>query len=175
MRIKENGGPAFSLVTNDVADKATAHGVEAGRGLVEEDEVGLVDESLGETDALQHAFRKAAEPPVAMSSKSDEVQERGNAVAELGRSESAEPTVKREEFGGSQPVVEAEVFGEEADLAADLDARKGLIEDPSVAATGFNEAEQHLDGGAFASTVWAEEAEDFAATDLEREAADGDL
>jgi len=50
-----------------------------------------------------------------------------------------------------------------------------LIEDPSVAATGFNEAEQHLDGGAFAGTVWAEEAEDFAATDLEREAADGDL
>jgi hypothetical protein len=110
-----------------------------------------------------------------MSHKSDEVEEGGNAVAELCRGESAESAMKREEFGGGQPIVEAEVFGEEADLATDLDARKGLIEDPSVAATGFNEAEQHLDGGAFAGTVWAEEAEDFAATDLEREAADGDL
>ena len=47
MGIEENSGAAFSLVANDVADEAAAHGVEAGSGFVEEDEFGLVDERLG--------------------------------------------------------------------------------------------------------------------------------
>ena len=60
-----------------------------------------------------------------MSHKSDEVEEGGNAVAELGRGESAESAMKREEFGGGQPIVEAEVFGEEAEdfAAADLERK----------------------------------------------------
>jgi len=110
-----------------------------------------------------------------MSHKSDEVEEGGNAVVELCRGESAESAMKREEFGGGQPIVEAEVFGEEADLATNRDTRKGLIEDLGVATAGFDEAEQHLDGGAFAGAVRAEEAEDFAAADLERKATNGDL
>jgi hypothetical protein len=44
-----------------------------------------------------------------------------------------------------------------------------------VATAGFNEAEQHLDGGAFAGAVGAEEAEDFTPADLERKATDGDF
>src|SRR6516162_9339912 len=63
-----------------------------------------------------------------MSHKSDEVEEGGNAVAELSRGESAESAMKREEFGGGQPIVEAEVFREEADLATNRDTRKGLME-----------------------------------------------
>ena len=110
-----------------------------------------------------------------MSHKSDEVEEGGNAVAELGRVESAESAMKREEFGGGQPIVKAEVFGEEADLTTNLDTRKGLIEDLGVATAGFDEAEQHLDRGAFAGAVRAEEAEDFAAAHLERKATDGDF
>ena len=47
MGIEENSGATFSLVPNDVADEAAAHGVEAGSGFVEEDEFGLVDERLG--------------------------------------------------------------------------------------------------------------------------------
>src|SRR6516165_8921285 len=110
-----------------------------------------------------------------MSRESDEVEEGGNAVAELRGCEPAEAAVKRKEFGGGQPVVEAEVFGEEADLATDLDAREGLIEDLGLAGTGFDEAEHHLDGGALAGAIRAEEAEDFAAADLERKATNGDL
>jgi len=141
MGIEEDGGAAFSLVTDDVANKASAHGVEAGGRLVEEDEFRAVNQGLRETDPLQHAFRKATESPVAMSRESDEVQEGGNAVAELRGCEPAEAAMKRKEFGGGQPVVEAEVFGEEADLAADLDAREGLIEDLSMAARRFDKAE----------------------------------
>jgi len=175
MGIEENSGAAFSLIANDVADEAATHGIEAGRRFVEEDEFGLVDEGLGQTDALQHAFRKTTETPVALRGKSDEVEEGGNAVAELRLGESAESAMKREKLRGGQPVVEAEIFREEADLATNLDVRVGLIEDPGVAAAGFDKAEQHLDGGAFAGAIRAEEAEDFAAADLERKATNGDL
>lgn len=173
--IEENGSAALALIANDVADEAAAHGVEAGSGLVEEDEFGLVNKSLGQTDALQHTFRKAAKTAVAMRCEADKIEEGGNAVAELRGSESAEPAMKREEFGSSQPVVETKIFGEEADLATDFDARERVIEDLRVAAAGLDKAEQHLDGGAFAGAVRAKKSEDLAATNLERKTTNGNL
>jgi hypothetical protein len=134
-----------------------------------------MDESLSEADALQHAFRKAAEAAVAMRGEADEIEISGNTVAELGRSDSAEAAMKREEFGGGQPVVETKLLRKETDLAANFDARKGVIQDLGVTATRLDEAEQHLDGGAFAGAIRAEEPEDFAAADLKRKAANGDL
>jgi hypothetical protein len=164
--VEEHGGAAFSLVANDVANEPAAHGVEAGSGFIEENEFGFMDESLGEADALQHAFRKAAEAAVAMRSEADEIKISGNTVAELRRSESAEAAMKRQQFRGGEPVVETKILREETDLATNLYARKRVIEDLRVTATRFDEAEQHLDGGAFAGAIRAEEAEDLAAADL---------
>jgi hypothetical protein len=44
-----------------------------------------------------------------------------------------------------------------------------------LAAGRLYQAEKHFDGGAFAGAIGTQEAEDFTATDLEREATDGDL
>ena len=173
--IEEHGGASFSLVANDVANEPAAHRVEAGCGLIEEDEFGLMDESLSEADALQHAFRKAAEAAVAMRGEADEIEISGNTVAELGRSESAEAAMKREQFGGGEPVVKAKILRKETDLAANFYARKRVIENLGVTATRFDETEQHLDGGAFAGAIRAEEAEDLAAADLKRKATNGNL
>ncbi len=173
MGIKEDGGATLALVANDVADEVAAHGVKAGSGLIEEDEFRLVDESLGEANALHHTFGKAAEATVAMWSKADEFEIGGDAVAQLGGCESTEAAMKGQEFGGGQPVVKAKIFGEEADFAAHFDVLKRAAKNLRVAAGGSDKAEKHFDGSAFAGTVGSEETEDFAATDLERKAAHG--
>ena len=80
-----------------------------------------------------------------------------------------------EKFGSSEPIVEAEIFGKKTDFAADFDGRKWLTEDLRVAASGFHESQKHFDGSALARAVRSKETEDFAATHLEGEAADGDL
>jgi hypothetical protein len=60
MRVEENGGAALAFIANDVANEVPAHGIEAGSGFIEEHKIGFVKESLRETDALHHAFRKSA-------------------------------------------------------------------------------------------------------------------
>jgi len=175
MGIEEYGGAAFSLVADDVTNEPAAHWVEAGSGLIEEGEFGLVDEGLSEADALQHTFRKATKAAIAMRGEADEIEISGNAVAELNRSESAEAAMKCEEFGGGEPVVKTKIFGKETNLATNFDARKRVIEDLGVTASRLDEAEQHLDDGAFAGAIRAEKSKDLAAADLKRKAANGDL
>jgi hypothetical protein len=175
VRVEEDGGASGTLFADDVTDKPAAHGIEAGSGLVQKDEFWLVDESLCETDALQHAFGKAAKTSVTMRREADEVEIRGHTVVELRQREAAEPPMKREKLGGGQPVVEAEVFREKTNFAANLYAREGETENFGFAARGFHEAEQHLDGRTFASTIRAEESKYFPATDLQGKTAHGDL
>ena len=98
MRIKEDGGAAVAFVANNVANEMAAHGVKAGGGLIEEDEVGFVDERLREADALHHAFRKTTETTIAMRGEADEIEIGGNAIVKLSRSEPAEAAVESKEL-----------------------------------------------------------------------------
>ena len=175
MGIEKNRRAAISFAADNVPDEVTTHGVEAGSRLIKENQFRLVDQSLRETDALHHAFGKAPETAVAMRSEADEIEISGNTLAQLRRSQSRKAAVKRKEFGGGEPVVETEVFGQEADFAADFDVSERTAEDLGLAAGGFDQAEKHFNGGAFARTVGAKEAEDFSTTDLEGEPAYGDL
>lgn len=83
MGVEEDGGAALAFIADDVADEMAAHGIEAGSGLVEEDEFRLVNEGLGKADALHHAFGKAAETAVAMRREANEIDISGNAIAKL--------------------------------------------------------------------------------------------
>ena len=57
--------PRALQVADHVADEEAAERVEAGGGLVEEDEVGLAEEGLREPDPLPHALAVLAEALVA--------------------------------------------------------------------------------------------------------------
>jgi len=175
MGIEEDGGPALAFATNDVADEVAAHGIQPGSGLIEKHEFRLVNEGLGEADTLHHPFGKAAQAPVAMRSKTHELEIGGNALTELSGRQAAKPPVQCEKFGGGQPVVKAKIFGEEADLAPHFDVMERAAKNLRVTARGFDETKEHFDGSAFTSPVGPEESEDFASTHLEREAADRDL
>ena len=173
--VEEDGGAALAFIANDVADKMPTHGIEAGSRLIEEDEFGFVNESLGEADALHHAFGKTVEAAIAMGSEADEIDVGGNTLAELRGSEATEAAVEGKEFGCGEPVVETKVFGKESDLTANFDVGKRMAEDLRFAAGGPDQAEKHLDGSAFASAVGSKEAKNFATTNLERQASDRDF
>src|SRR5262245_37539087 len=66
VRVQQDGGPAIALGFNNVANQAAADRIEARSWLVEEDQVGFIQEGLCETDALQHALGKIAQTLVAM-------------------------------------------------------------------------------------------------------------
>ena len=98
VRIEENRGAALAFVADDVAHEVAAHGIQAGSGLVEKDQVGLMNKGLGEADPLHHAFGEAPEAAITMRGEANQIKIRWNAIPQLQRSETAEPAVKRQEF-----------------------------------------------------------------------------
>ena len=61
VRVEEHRRAARAQLADDVAHEQAAERIEARRRLVEEDERGLVEQRLGEADALQHALAVAAQ------------------------------------------------------------------------------------------------------------------
>src|SRR5205807_2167278 len=121
VRVEQHGGAALALGLDDLAHEPPAAGVEARSRLVQEDELGVAQERLRESDALQHALREMAQLLVAVWSEADQVQELRHARAQSCSGHSVEPAMQPEKLGGREPVVKAEVLGQEADLAAGLD------------------------------------------------------
>ena len=81
---------------------------------------------------------------VAVWSEADQVQELRHARAQSCSGHSVEPAVQPEKLGGREPVVKAEVLGQEADLAAGLDVSYRMAEEQGVPGGRRHEAQQHL-------------------------------
>ena len=97
------------------------------------------------------------------------------AFAAHGWRQVEEPAVEVERLLGVEEAVEVRFFGQIADAFVLAHVGGGLAEDEGLAVGGEEQAEQQLDGGGLAGAVGAEQAEDFAAVDLEVEGAQGDL
>jgi hypothetical protein len=148
-------------------------GIDAGGGLVEDEEARLLDEGLGEADALEHAFRVAAEAAVAGVLEADQVRGAPRRARGVSRREAADFSVEMERLLAGEEFVEVGVLREEADFLAALDLAAVAPEDAGAAGAGGDEAEDDLHGGALAGAVGAQEAVNLAGLDIEREIAHG--
>ena len=85
MRGQQDRFAAAGEGEDQVLDLATAERVEPGRRLVEDDEVGVVDERLSEADAARHALGKFADDAAPRVLESDHVEQLLDALPALGR------------------------------------------------------------------------------------------
>ena len=69
--------------------------------------------------------------------------------------------MKSQEFRGRKPLIESEIFGEEANFPAHFDAPGGGAQNERFAGARFHEPKKHFDGRAFAGAVRTQEAENF--------------
>src|ERR1035441_10331028 len=102
MGIKKHSSTALALGPQNVAHQPSSHRVEARGGFVEEDQLRLVYECLGQSDALEHPLGKTLEAPVAMRRQFPRL---------------AQPSVQVKQLAGGEPIVKPKVFGQETDLA----------------------------------------------------------
>ncbi len=136
--------------------------IEAVGGLVEKEELGIVDERLGELDPLLHAGGVAADLAVALLVQSDVAEHLGRAFAGRRPRQAGDAGHVGHELGGAHVWRQAIVLGHVADDLADL-ARLGdrvQTGDGRLARSRRDEPEQDLDEGALAGAVGADEADD---------------
>ena len=165
----DDGDPEVAPDALDQAEHLVAAGrVEPVRRLVEEEEARIVDERLGELDALLHAGRVATDRPIALLVQTDVAQDVGGPLTRRAGGQAGDAGHVADELGGADVRRKAVVLGHVADELADPGTigRRVEIEDGGLALGRLEQAEEDLDQRALAGAVGADEA-DHALADLD--------
>jgi hypothetical protein len=134
-----------------------------------------VHEAARDLQAPSHAAGEGHHRLVATVPQVDHVEHLTHPRRDDPWVDAVELGVQAEVLVGGEVAVERLVLEDEADVAADVVALGGDVEaaHARVARGGSRERAEHVDRRALAGAVGAEEAEDLAAGDGERNAADG--
>ena len=149
--------------------------VEAGRRLVEDEHLGVVEQRLREADALPVALRELAALAVRHVGDPRALHHRGHARLALGPRHALDARAEVEILAHAHVGVERRRLGQIAGAALGLDRLLDEIEagHDGGALGGRHVAGEHAHGRGLAGAVRAEKAEDLAAFDREADVVDG--
>ena len=166
--------PAFLFQPQDqVADVAVRDRVKARRRLVEEQQLGIVDERLRDADALEHAFGERAQRLLAGSLQADHLQQLVHALLLDRAGQAEQAAVEADHFRSGHMLIEVGRLGQVGDLLLDINVAGGLAQNQDLARRREDQAQQSLDGRGLARAVGAEEAENLALVDIQADVVDG--
>ncbi len=175
---EEHGLARLLEVQDDVPDQPAADGIEPGHRLVEDDELGIVDQGLGDSRPLHHPLREAADGGVGGSSKAHEVEKVLSALPPLPRAEAEQAAGVVQVFARREVVVEIGMLGKVTHLVPPGGVSLSMPEDGEGAAVRMEETRDDLQGRGLTRAVGPEVAEDLPGSNLEvqvREDGDGPL
>ena len=117
MRGEQNGCAATFQIEQDIVDVAGFGRIHARCRFVENDQAGVVDESLGQADALQHPFRVTAQAPLPSLGETDEFEQLVGLSLQRRPAQTGELAEEMQRLGASEVFVEIRTLGEEADAS----------------------------------------------------------
>ena len=154
------GGNEDGVVLAEALDEATDGAnliwVESVGGLVEDEELGVVNEGIGDSDALAKAFREGVDHLAADLLEAAFVEDIFQPPAQVVAVETFEFSTEGEVFLHPHVGVERDGFGEVSDFPACLE-RVALDVESGDGGAAFGRREkagEHPDGGRFASSIW---------------------
>ena len=147
--------------------------VQTGRRFVKEQHLGVVDEGVGEAQALLHAAREAADVRLALGREIDQLQQVADHALSLGGSKAVAPTEEVQVLPDLHVVVDPKGVGH---VAEDAPNRLGVPTDRfaghrCVPGRGHEQRREHPEHRRLARPVRSDETEDLAFLDREIHAA----
>jgi hypothetical protein len=173
VRVDEDGAALVFELLADLADVAAALGVDAVGGLVEQDEVGVVHEGLGEADALAHALGVLLDALLGPVLHADEVEELVDALLAVLAGDAGHGAVEIEDLPALEVVGEAVVLGEVADRARVACRRRAFPRTEPLTVEGRMTVMRILTRVDLPAPLGPEQAEDLAPPDAQIDAPEG--
>ena len=170
----EDRDPAPVEPREDAPELASRHRVHAGRRLVQEDHVRLVDERRRERELLLHPAGEELRLPVLEPGQPGEGEQVAGALRLLRARHAPKLREEVEVLGNREVGIQAEPLRHvaRARLARVRVADDRVAEDESVARRWLDDGGQHADERGLARPVRAEQAEELAARDRQVHAVD---
>lgn len=173
---EQDGGATGPQIGDRTAQIARRHRVDTDGRLVEEEDIGLVQQTAGDVQTLPHPARVALDTFPLPVGQADQVEEFGDPALLLAWFDPVQLGEVAQVVEGGEPVVQAPVAAEDVTDPAAYGhgvGRHVMAEDTSRAGGGQQQGVEHLDGRGLARTVGAEQSEQLAARHLETDAAHG--
>ncbi len=155
-----------------VEDGVAALRIDADGRLVEDQDVGVVDQRGGDVEAPLHAAAEGRRLVLGAIGQADQLQRRVDALAQQRAGEAVERAEQLQVGGGAEVLVDRELLRHDADAALGARAVLGQLagahapladEDP--AAVGGDQAAEHRHRRRLAGAVRPEQADDLAGAD----------
>src|SRR5438105_5336502 len=167
VRGEQHRRSGLALLEDQVAHVAPAERIEAAHRLVEDQQLGIVKERGGESEALEHALGILAESQGRPLPEPDAAEPMFRSGLSVSPAETGELARELEILDPAQVIVEIGLLRQEAEALATGRANDRVAEHPCLAARGFVESDQELERGGLAGAVGAQEAHYLAAAHLE--------
>src|SRR6185436_6295721 len=170
VRAEEDRPPLVAQLEDERADIAAAERIQARHRLVQEHDLGIVQQRLGQAHALQHPLRELAQRKAPLGADAEAIERLADALPAVGGGLAEQPPVVVEQLLGGEVVVEVRVLGKVADAAPDRDVAERAAEDLGLAAGRKHQLHEQLERRRLAGAVRAQEAEDVAGGDVDGQA-----
>jgi hypothetical protein len=150
--------------------------VDGGRRLIEDEQVGILDQRIGDAQPLEHAPRIRLDErigPIAQTDLDEDLVD--GRLGDIAR-DAIESSRIAQVLATGHVAVEADLVGHVAHPSLDLErpARRIEAHHPRSTRGRLGETQEHQDGRRLARAVLAKQAEDLAGSHLEVEVIDGD-
>jgi|GEM_PF-6291507 len=161
MGVQEEGDPLRLLREQEIPHQDPSRRIQAGGGLVQEDQPGLVDEGLGQSQALPHPLGEGADGASGIGGQPHLFEQLRDPPPQARGIHPGKTAVEPENFLCGEPVREGEAFGQEADLPPGVSIPQGAAPHPSAPGRGADQTQEHLHRGRLPGPVGAQETEDL--------------
>ena len=155
VRREQDRGPAAVLLVDQFPQQPLVHRVEAAEGLVEDEQVGPVDDGGHELHLLLHALRQFLAALVLDAAQVHLLEPRADARPQVGPVGVLEAGHVGEELADPHALVEAALLGEVADPVLRLH-RRPVAQHRELAAIRHQDGEDHPDDRGLAGAVRAD-------------------
>ena len=141
-------------------------GIDADRRLVEQHEIGIVQDRGGQVQPPLHAARIGVDQIAPAVGEADELERPGDALGEARRRHPVDPAEERQVLLGRQELVERQRLRRHADAGANVRLpRRAEAADVDLAGGRLDDTDRHVDGRALAGAVRPQQAENLALAD----------
>ncbi len=173
MRVDENGDATLFEAAKNLADLAAAHRIDAVGGLVQNQNGGRMNESLRQSQALQHALGIFADPHGGPLAQAHQFQLLRNQLLSARCVDARERRVEIEHAGAGKVGGKAVILRQVPNGPPRFGLAGIAAEDEGAAVSWPDGGEQGLDEGGLSRPIRSKQPEDGAAANLKRNAVNG--
>src|SRR5580704_4415810 len=168
MRTQKDGFSRSPRLQQQFTDRDSSEWIQRGCRLIQNQQFGIINQCLGEADALQHAAGKLAHVAFGVISQPDHLEHPGGAGAELRGLHAIEGPVKAHQLFRS-PRIQGNILRQESHPAACGRMSESPPQELSMPAGGPHKTHGEVYGSGLSRTVRPQKAQNLTRLDLQIE------